>query len=73
MPGGNKQSHKNSLSGKQTSWSGPLELESGVRPRDHQGTVFLEPSYITKLKTHYSSFFEKLVVLIVNKSGLYGT
>lgn len=72
MPGGNKESHKNSPQGKRTSWSGPLELESGVRPQDHHGTIFIEQSYTTKLKTHYSSFFEKLVVLIVNESGLYG-
>jgi hypothetical protein len=68
-----RKATKKSPSRKQTSWSEPLELESGARPQDHHGTLFLEPSYTTKLKTHYSSFFEKLVVLIVNKYGLYGT
>ena len=66
MPGGNKESHKNSPSGKQTSWSWPLELESGVRQQDHDGTIFIEPSFTNKLKTHYSSFFEKLVVFDVH-------
>jgi hypothetical protein len=66
MPGGNKESHKNSPSGKQTSWSGPLELEPGVRQQDHHGTIFIEPSFTNKLKTHYSSFFEKLVVFDVH-------
>jgi hypothetical protein len=56
VPGGNKESHKNSPEGKQTSWSGLLELKTEVRPQNHHSTVFFEPSYTTKLKTHYSSF-----------------
>lgn len=59
MPGGNKESHKkNSPSGKQTSWWGPLELESRVRPQDHHSSFLWTIIYHQTKNTLQFLFWE---------------